>query len=173
MFIQALNSAGSAQNSSLPAGKLATAAVDSIKSMATEDSDIGTVGGGNRGLSAYLLSPKAGRSILAVAKDLYPGSKTLKAYKHNPASTNLVAVLTSEDEPRVHLFPQSKTTGSLGGEVTSINVNDLLDVDGDVFQEAFPGASQDYDWTGAMSSFFGKEKHLDLGPGSAKHLWWK
>lgn len=171
MTIQAFTGAPGALNPSLPPAKLEAAAIESIQARATEDSDIGTVDGGNRGLSAYALSPGASRSILAVAKDMYPGAKELKAYKHNPATTNLVAVLTSEDEPRIHLFPQSKASGALGAEIVDLNTVDLTSADPEAYEAAFPGAPVDDSWE-AMTTFFSKEKHLNLGEGSAEHLWW-
>lgn len=151
--------------------RLDNAAVEAIKSLATEDSDIGTVDGGNRGLCAYSLSAQSGLALLAVAKDMYPGSKSLQSYQHNSASTGLIAVLTSEDEPHIHLFPQSKTQGSLGQEIIDINTVDLTSADESLYQKAFPDAPTDDSWE-AMTAFFKKERHLDLGEGSAEHLWW-
>jgi hypothetical protein len=171
MNINTFSKANFSTNSSLPQAKLDSAATAGLKALATEDSDLGTVDGGNRGLSAYTLSPSGSHNLLAVAKDMYPGAKELRNYKHNPATTNLVAALTSEDEPHIHLFPQSKATGELGAVIVKLNTNYLTNANPELYQTAFPGASQDDSWE-AMTAFFSKERHLDLGPGSAEHLWW-
>lgn len=158
-------------STSLPTAKLDAMAVDYIKQNATEDSDFGTVDGGNMGLTAYSLSPSKSKALLSAAKDIYPGAKELKGFQFNSNTTNLVAVIKSEDEPYVYLCPQSKSTGACGVTVIGINSVDLTSANEELFQAACPGADQE-DWGSALTGIFSKERHLKLGEGSADHLWW-
>lgn len=157
--------------SSLPQARLEALAVDQIQKRATEDSDFGTVDGGNRGLCAYSLSAGKSKALLSLARDLYPGARELKSFQFNSNTTQMLAVLTSEDEPHIHLVPQSKSNGSCGTPVVDINVVDLSSADADLFEAACPGADVE-DWGSAMTGIFQKERHLNLGEGSAEHLWW-
>ncbi len=144
-------------STSLPTAKLDAMAVDYIKQNANEDSDFGTVDGGNMGLAAYSLSPSKSKALLSAAMDIYPGARELKKFQFNSNTTNLC--------------PQSKSSGVCGTPVVGINSVDLTSAKEELFQAACPGADQD-DWGSALTGIFSKERHLKLGEGSADHLWW-
>ena len=171
MFINHSHTNATSTSASGSQARLEKAAGDGIRAIATEDSDLGPVDGNNCGMAAYSLSPQATQNILAVAKDIYPGAKSLQAYRFNAASTNMIAVVTSEDEPHVRLFPQSKAQGALGPELIAINTADILYTKEPLFAKAFPGASNE-DIVEPLTAFFRDQRHLDLGEGSAGHLWW-
>lgn len=113
---------------------------------------------GNLGVSAFVPSQAQAKVLLADAKATLPGAAGIQAAKLDPAKNQLLVVLTSEDEPQLHLVLQDKRTGSLKnlGEVNSI---DLPSKDGD-FGEALTRVSKGAKW-------------LPLGEGSAPPNWWK
>ena len=78
-------------------------------------------------------------------------------------------MLTSEDEPHIHLCPQSRVSGACGAPIVDINTVDLSSVQAEKFETAFPGADPD-DSFSAMTSLFQNERNLNLGEGSAEHL---
>lgn len=160
-----------AGGNTLSPGKLDALAVEHIQKNAGDDSDFGSIDGGNRGLTAYSLSAGKTKELLTLARDLYPGARELKAYQFNPNTTNMVAVVTSEDEPHIHLCPQSKSSGQVGKAVIDLNVVDLSSGSEEAFQAACPAADPE-DWGSAMTAIFEKQRHLNLGEGSAEHLWW-
>jgi hypothetical protein len=158
-------------STSLPTAKLDAMAVDFVQRNATEDSDFGTVDGNNCGLTAYSLSAGKSKALLSLARDIYPGAKELKKFQFNPSSQNLVAVVTSEDEPHIHLVPQSKASGACSPAIVGLNVVDLCSAQPELFEAACPGADPE-DWGSAMTGIFAKERHLKLGEGSADASWW-
>ncbi len=160
-----------AGGNTLSNSKLDAMAVEHVQKNATEDSDFGTIDGGNLGLTAYSLTPGKTKELLTLARDIYPGARELKGYQFNPTTTNMVAVVTSEDEPHIHLCPQSKSSGQVGKPIIDLNVVDLSSGSEEAFQAACPGADVE-DWGSAMTAIFEKQRHLHLGEGSAEHLWW-
>lgn len=113
---------------------------------------------GNLGVSAFVPSQAQAKALLADAKQLYPGLPAVQAAKLDPAKNQLVVVLTSDDEPALHLALQDKKSGALRylGEANSI---DLPSKDGD-FGEALTRVAKGAKW-------------LPLGEGSAQPNWWK
>jgi hypothetical protein len=116
------------------------------------------VDSGNRGVSAFVPSQAQAKALLADAKELYPGLPAVQAAKLDPAKNQLVVVLTSDDEPALHLALQDKKTGAMRylGEANSY---DLPTKDGDL-GEALTRVSKGAKW-------------LPLGEGSAEPNWWK
>ena len=146
-------------------------AVEFIKMQATEDGPFGSIDGGNLGLSAYRLSPPTATRLLAAAKEICPGSRPLQSARFDPTRQQMLAVLTSDDEPHVHIAMQSKSDGAcqIIGDVNAVYFPDLPE---ERFQEIFPRVSRDADWDGCLTSLFSKESYLSLGDGAAERLWW-
>lgn len=113
---------------------------------------------GNNGVGAFVPSQAQAKALLAEAKKLYPGLPAVQAAKLDPAKSQLVVVLTSDDEPALHLAIQDKKSGALRylGEANSY---DLASNSGDL-GEALTRVSKGAKW-------------LPLGEGSAPPNWWK
>lgn len=116
------------------------------------------VDSGNRGLSAFTPTPTQARALFADAKATNLGERSLQAAKLDPSKHQLVVVLTSEDEPHLHLVLQDKKTGTMK-HVSDVNVVDLPSNDGDIGD--------------VLTRVAKGAKWLPLGEGSAPPNWWK
>lgn len=113
---------------------------------------------GNLGLSAFTPSAAQAKALLAEAKETNPGERSLQAAKLDPAKNQLVVVLTSDDEPHLHLMLQDKKTGAMK-RISEVNVIDMPSNTGD-FSDVLTRVSKGAKW-------------LPLGEGSAPANWWK
>jgi hypothetical protein len=113
---------------------------------------------GNLGVSAFVPTPAQAKALLATAKEMAPGAKDIVNAKLDPAKQQLVVVLTSDDEPAIHLCLQDKTTGAMKhlGNVSAIDL-----------------PSKEGDWSKPLTTLAKGAQWLKLGEGSAEPNWWK
>ena len=138
--------------------RLSELTADFIKRTASrEDSPFGSVAGGNLGLSAYALNGKAAdRTIKKIAAS-FPGM-ALSGKNYSDGWHRLVLVVTSDDEPYVHMYDQDRGTGAM--------------VPVDYFNSA--DLNEGEDWSSALDAILngGLSAPIPLGKGSADPYWW-
>lgn len=128
---------------------------------------------GNMGVCAYIASDSNGGAMLELAKDLYPGAPLAQSFVYDFKKHVVFAVMTSEDEPALHLVVFDPDSGDFT-PITDLGVIDLTSSSPEVFARCFPGFSQeDDDWGVLVTELITDGRYLNLGEGGARDLWWE
>ncbi len=150
---------------SLSPAKVAAAGRDYVLKFAGEGAGklFPPVDSGNLGLSSLVLADKQAQQLLKAAQSSFPGSAPLQALKFDPKTQAMLAVITSDDEPQIHLAIINQKTG----EVSYVEEFNSIDLDPKDF-----GLAEDSDeWP--LSKIAQSGRWLALGPGSADNNWWE
>ncbi len=137
------------------------------------DSPFGSLDGGNLGLSAYRLSPEAANLTLRLVKDVFPGIQPAKP-SYSASGPRLVLVVTSDDEPYVHMYNQDPASGRL----TPVEYFNSADAGGPykdgALNSALPYDDAGTPWVAVLTGLAGpgRATPLPLGQGSASAWWW-
>lgn len=148
-----------------------------VKSRLGEDTDFGSLEGGNCGLTAYVLPENKARAVLNAAQEMYPGSEEFQAASFDSARQRMFGVLVSEDEPKLYVCLQNRSDGSC------VVISDIGFVGGccsssisEKTQEALvPAASEkdrEDDWEFLSGALAGSEP-LNLGEEAGRPFWWQ
>ncbi|OGR41179.1 MAG: hypothetical protein A2X35_07230 [Elusimicrobia bacterium GWA2_61_42] len=140
---------------------------------AAANSPFGSLDGGNLGLSAYRLSPEAANLAIKLVKEIYPGMQAVTT-AYSAFGPRLIFVITSDDEPYVHMYNQDPASGRLtpAGDFNSADA-------GGPYKNAALNSALPYNQnvdplvtllTGLAGP--GRGTPLPLGQGSASAWWW-
>jgi hypothetical protein len=158
--------------SKLNKAAVAKAAKAFIRSNMGEDQLFPPIDDGNMGVCAYIASATSAAAMLALAKDLHKGVPLAQSFVFEPEKHSVITVVTSEDEPHLHLVVLDRESGSFT-PITDLNVPDLSGAFPKVFKRRFPDITEEYpDWGDLMTRLLSDGQYLDLGRGAAENLWW-
>lgn len=148
-----------------------------IKSQLGDETDFGTLDGGNCGLTAYVLPEAKANAVLTAAKEMYPGADNFQAASFDNSKQRMLGVLVSEAEPKLFVCLQNRADGSCKvlndiGFVGGMCTDSLSENTQEALVPAASGKDREDDWeflNGALTD----ASPLELGDEAGRPFWWR